>query len=510
MYLHPLQRQLPLTLGALQRRRRSLDPYGDLVVRRYRREPYDLEHRLARRHYSEPPSSKDSDKPKTVDEATVDIVKHIDKERNMIWADINRLRGQLLRKIEEDLPEVVKFSARFFDQLFFQGSLRNHVKLLPKDNKRELPADCGGKTKIAPDGTNVTVILSLPPLQYMVEKSGARAGLNHAWAAILHQLIHAYFMVVCGIQNDGKDPDGRLKHGEHFGCLMYKILDVFNGAAIPLNFGHSLPFSRRTAMIEPTREALYRNNGYGNARKFSTHCSRNVQVITKEKIDEWYKKKCLKAVDPDIYIFNFDTDTLDAKPRSKCGDKKDWVELVHSKKPYKLDRKAKFFACVKKKFEDDKRKLDMPSWVEVDVLKSFIHFLVSGDWDPDASEFQNGTHGPPLLLEYSHTAEKNVQHDIAMYQLGCCLQIENLKRVALTRLSCHHFTYESGHEIVRAIYCDPPIPPDQGLRNWAKSFFQRHSKPKPGSHPIDSSNWKILENDIVFQAGYFGLATTSQ
>jgi hypothetical protein len=506
MFSHPHPKQ-PLVIGALQHRRRSLDQYGDLLARRYRREPYELEQRIARRHYSEPPQpSYKSGKVKSLDEATIEIVKHIDSYKDVISATIRHERKQFMRKAA-DLSGVLRHWARVFDGLFFKGALHHHVRLNLDDKKGEIFPDCGGKTKVSPDATGTTVILCLSQLQAVFQRKGTGIGTDYAYATLLHQLIHAYFMVTCGIQNDGKDPDGRLKHGEHFGCLMYKIRGVFSecGAPIPLDFGHSLPVGpRRAAMIEPTRDALYRINDCRNTRKYSTECPRDVEVIKEDKINDWYKKKCIKAVDPDIFEFNFDNGTVDSKPSSKCGNKKDWVELVHSKKSYKLDRKALGFPYLKKKFEDDKRKLDIPSWVDLEVFQSLMSFLIRGEWSPDLSDVQNGTEGPPLLLKNYHNAMKHVQHDIAVYQLGCCLHFDDLKRHALTRLTNHHFTHESGHDIVRAIYYDAPSPADEPLRTWAREFFKRHSEPQPGSKPIDCSNWKVLQDDIVFRARFSG------
>lgn len=505
MYLPALPRH-SAALGPLQHRRRSLDLYGDVLARRYRREPYDLDQRLARRHYSEPPlTSSTLDKRKTIDEATVAIVEHIEKSKDKIWRGIRADRRALSETIDVDLAAFLRDSARLFDRAFFNNTLHKHVKLVLDDPKEEILPGHGGKTKMTPDGSSVIVMLPMVSIKRALLTRRA-AFLNIAWATILHQLIHAYFMVACGIQNDGKDPDGRLKHGEHFGCLMYKISDVFakNDHPISLGFGHpSLPRQNRRLAIELTRDRILRAH-----KKHSTECPWEVEVIKKEKIGEWYKKKCVKAVDPDIFIFNFEQDIVEDKPFSKCGDKEDWVELVLGKKAYKLDRKAPYFSCLKKKFEDDNRKFDMPSWVELEVLKSFMSFLTRGRWDPDIRETQNGTEGPALLLKYSHNAETPVQHDIAMYQLGLCLDIEHVRRIAHSRLVSHQFTHESGHDIVRAIYCDPPHPLDEGLRAWARKFFERHSTPKSGQKPIDCSNWKILQDDIVFQTGYFGSKKT--
>ncbi|QDS77291.1 hypothetical protein FKW77_004365 [Venturia effusa] len=501
MYLPALPRH-SVALGPLQHRRRSLDLHGDVLARRYRREPYDLDQRLTRRYYSEPPRpSSASNKPKTVDEATVAIFKHIENSKEEIWRLIRVGRRRLFEDAAQNLAAFLRDSARLFDRAFFEGTLHNHVKLILDDPKDEIAPGLGGRTKMASDGSNVVVMLPISPIKWMLARRKNEAGLDLAWAAILHQLIHAYFMVACGPQTDGKDPDGRLKHGEHFGCLMYKISDVFakNGYPIPMGFGNSLPRPVRGHAIELTRDRINRA-----ARKNCTLCTWDVETIKKEKIDEWYKKKCMKAVDPDIFIFDFEHDTVEEKSSSKCGDKKDWVELVLGKQSYKLDRKATNFSYVKKRFEDDTRKFDMPSWTEVETLKSFMSFLTQGRWDPDLSETQNGTKGPALLLKYSHNAETPVQNDIAMYQLGVCLDIEPVKRIAHSRLVNHQFTHESGHDIVRAIYSDPPHPPDEGLRSWARKFFERHSTPKSGQKPIDCSNWKVLQNDIVFQSGYFG------
>ncbi|KAE9973376.1 hypothetical protein EG328_004438 [Venturia inaequalis] len=464
MYLPGLPRH-SAALGPSQHRRRSLDLYGEVLARRYRREPYDPEQRLARRHYSEPfHTSPTSDKPKTVDEATVTIVKHIENSKDGIWREIRANRRALSQEPDPNLVHFLRDSARMFDRLFFDNALHKHVRLILDDPREEIVPGHGGKTKMASDGSKVIVMLPMNSIKRAWD-SKRPSIFDIAWATILHQLIHAYFLVACGVQNDGKDSDGRLKHGEHFGCLVYKISDVFakNGHPIPLGFGHSPLFRHaRGYAIESTRDRTLRAH-----KKNSTLCPWNAEVIKKEKIDEWYKKKCVKAVDPDIFQFDFDHDTVEDQPSSKCGHKKDWVELVLSKKSYKLDRKALNFSCVKKKFEDGKRKLEMPDWIEDDVFKSFMSFLTRGKWDPDIGETQNGTKGPALLMKYLHNAETPVQHDIAMYQLGLELDIEPVRRIAHSRLVSHQFTHESGHDIVRAIYCDPPQPPDDGLRSFA-------------------------------------------
>ncbi|KAK3092220.1 hypothetical protein LTR53_019616, partial [Teratosphaeriaceae sp. CCFEE 6253] len=52
------------------------------------------------------------------------------------------------------------------------------------------------------------------------------AGMDELLDALLHQMIHAYFLVTCGAQKKGATQDGRLLDGLHFGVIMYTIRDL--------------------------------------------------------------------------------------------------------------------------------------------------------------------------------------------------------------------------------------------------------------------------------------------
>jgi hypothetical protein len=134
------------------------------------------------------------------------------------------------------------------------------------------------------------------------------------------------------------------------------------------------PGSRASA--NDTGGLVTRSEVWADQRKTSTECARSVKIISEEDCKDWYKNRCLKTLDPDIYVYNSGLRTFDDKPLSKCGSKSDWVELTHKKKSYKLVRKSfDMYPSFKKKFEDSIRKLDISSDVKAETVERFICWL---------------------------------------------------------------------------------------------------------------------------------------
>jgi hypothetical protein len=448
---------------------------------------------------------------RSLDEATVDIARHLEKNGNSIHALLDRAREPREHIHHPDeLDEYLNDTFQFFDRKIFLNQLQGHVRPTFESRGILFTEDAGKTITISGKVYCAKIVLNRRLFTEALRRFGRSFTQDHLFATLLHQMIHAYFIAACGLQNDGKDPDGRLKHEEHFGYIMARIREISGPIKhLPIGFGNNLPVMDHGAkridnypyVQSNTRQAIMHSAGVLHDRGRCTECARDIEPISDEKLNHWYKNKCLKAVDPDIFEVDFSSHMFGSKPMSNCGNKSDWVELVYAGKPFMLARK--FLANVpsfSKNF-NEKRKLDIPM-VDNKLFEAMMSFLIRKYYEPDPRDSRK-TPRSPIIQVYSQSSPKFLEHDIAVYKLGICLNFEELKSYALSRLTSRDSTYENPVEIVKGIYGNTTGPgkcePDQILRDWAISFFTRYTKPNPGCKPIETSNWRKLNNNFVFR-----------
>jgi hypothetical protein len=401
--------------------------------------------------------------PRTLEEATDDLVKYIDAHEDGISQAIIQLRRHDMRNIK--IAKIVKNIFEFFNDYVFMNKLCGRVSFHgygAYDNQRVIDVNDSGKTIASFSGyQGVHVILNSDVFEMLFETREVTVAQDFIIAAVLHQMIHAYFVVVCGVQSEEKKACELLTHNEHFGIVMYKTKQCSEtqGAPLPIDFGNLMPeidvYPGSRSIVRDTGGLTLRSEMWADQRKISTECARKVKVLREEDCKDWYKNKCLKTLDPDIYVYSSSSCTFDKKPLSKCGSKSDWVELSHKKKSYKVARKAfDAYPSFKKNFDDSVRKLDISPDVRKETIEEFVRFLCEG-----AEEYF------PLSLRTS----------IEVYKLALSLKFEELKEVMMDAISqavIAHHAADAVLEVVRAVY-GMPTQPDGPLRDWSVGFMKQ-------------------------------------
>jgi hypothetical protein len=446
---------------------------------------------------------------KILEEATVFLVKHIDKNQDAIIELIQKRRYP--RRLVQSMQYYAARCLEDFGHVLFADQvMKRSVTLSASPFNTQ---DMSGRTYIAgarnSRDTKPHIRLNsvlLESTRHHHRFQDPKGTYDHIIATLLHHMIHAYFLIACGAQRDGKDPDGRLKHGEHFGCVMYKIRDLSGryGSPLPISFGHNIPVSHHGHSYHGFFNGMVPASlGQQYSQYQCSTCTANVEAITKEKIEDWYKNKCVKAVDPDILEVTGRNEKPIATPLSKCGDKKKWVEIIYHKQTYKVTRDclSKIVPSSRflKNFDGDNRVLRIRDVVEEPIFICLLHFLYRADYLPDLDDNMSGTSTAPIIHQRLHDEAKAMMTDIKVHQLATEIGFEKLRFHALKRLKSHPICYENPCALLSAIY----EPVDQGLnkelRAWAIDFMKKLGHPKPGQHPKETSNWKKLDDDPTFR-----------
>ena len=392
----------------------------------------------------------------TLEEATVDVVKHIDANEDEIAYYVEELRQA--RLVNKSLGCTIMGLFRRFDKWFFMDKLTGHV--LVDDVEVIFGPNDSGKTfaQFHSGNFRAGIALNGGSLEHVLEIRERPQAQDLIIAVLLHQMIHAYFLVACGPQDSEKKSNELLTHGEHFGIVLHKIKSTAPG--LPLDFGNTMPeISDFRWKYDEFGGRTFSSQQFADRRKITTECARDVKVLKEEDCKDWYKNKCLKALDPDIYVFNAATRSFDKKPTSKCGSKSDWVEISHKKDPYKLPKKVvNTFASLKKKFEET-RKLEVSSDIKKEIFEEFICFMCEDGDD--------------------YTQTLSLKKCIELYQLAASIKFEELKDAMFdamygeaSRIELLSPTLESLHDVLRAVYASST--PDKDLRTWAQDYLRKN------------------------------------
>jgi hypothetical protein len=448
---------------------------------------------------------------KTLDEATVFLVKHIDKNQDAIANIIRKRRNShrhasLKNFAYHCLEELGHFI--FADQVLPRNvALRDRVfHTLEMSGRTYIAGSFRGDRQ--PDLTHIHLngrLLQPRPLGY-AEQSKIY---DHIMATLLHHMIHAYFLVACGPQQDGKEIDGRLKHQEHFACIMYKIRELSGryDDPLPIGFGHTIPLYYSLDCGDHEYKKGYRELGRRGYNSFSrsnqyypnqcSTCLAHMDEIPEIKIKDWYQNKCIKAVDPDIFEIKGRDPRPVATPLSKCPDKKHWIEIVYKKQIYRVDRvRINKFRSFKTQFAGDKRTLVVPDGLEPLIFTCFMHYLDRNDYLPDIHD-ANGISSAPVIGDRLYESQESLKTDVKVHRLATFLEFTDLRAKALERLRSYPVCLESPFAILEEIYA-PGHELNVELRTWAIEFM-KYSQPEPGQHPTETSNWKKLNENLAFQ-----------
>lgn len=323
---------------------------------------------------------------------------------------------------------------------------------------------------------------------------------------LIHQMIHAYFLVCCGAQPKGSKQDGRLLDGIHFGVILRTIRDISKGCEegpLKLIF-HSA--ERRAGLRQgdvgqnPLLGAyggMLRQSGRNSFISLDTkgaaigpppadgcsHCSHENGHITLPHIKNWQVECFQVAIDLELdekgdTVYNLEKDALAALDRLKGPPSATYVELIWDKKRIMVNyEKAVGFSSLKKPIQkDDKRELKLPD-CKMDILNCIWDFLNHGSyWKPPEEKVLEDTtsskQSAPVLKPTVRGEKDFLSTHIRVFKAAESMKFEELQSYALKRMYEMLYTSDDPITALKELYNDGSSKPVHSeLHRWARKFL---------------------------------------
>ncbi|KAF2705952.1 hypothetical protein K504DRAFT_350360, partial [Pleomassaria siparia CBS 279.74] len=359
------------------------------------------------------------------------------------------------------------------DRILFAGHLKSAVYL----SYANLGSEVSGATFTHGHGPNPRVKrISIVLNSFLHQHAKPRDVI----ASLVHQMIHAFFLVACGPQDEKETGYGRLDHGLHFGKVM-ETIKTLSGAKIkplPLDFGHSLGPHYDDYYAPP-----HRRRRTCNGKWYSSHCHAHVEAIGENDINEWYGAVCHPLLElPEsvqkatVLLYNDRHHKLEEVPRSSptTPPSTESVEFVFQDKTVLIPGgKIDAFSSIRKAVDKtESRYLVIPEEVDEESFMRLLELIHLGRYSPDIGPVRApGKKGPPIIKPLHHESQPFLLTDVRMFKLGALLGFDEVKGVALERLNSQHVTREDPVCVLKEIY--DGADPDPDLRVWVKGFLTK-------------------------------------
>ena len=452
--------------------------------------------------------------------ATAYCYKQLNGNRPAIVDAIDRAR-------ELDLNKKTPFIVfDHLDRALFQGRLNGMVHLRWKAQASSTP----GTTSVADMvGSRICIELNSTPFE---DDEDPR--IDDLLDALIHQMIHAYFIVCCGSQPKGGKQDGRLLDALHFGVILSTIRDITHDCqedTLELVFYAA---QRQREHVTPSRspyQAARRRGMPGASRRQryiainprgstigpppadgQSHCMHDNSKFTAAMVKNWQVENYARCIDLEMdakgdIINDMGPDgVLIPTQRLKGPPSATYVELIWSGKRVMVPKeKALKFASLKKPIEkDDKRELKLPdcSLMAFRCLYDFIN--LGSYWRPMEERLVESVSvnsmGPPILVDLDRgivsapeSADGMISH-IKVFKLAETLKFEELQNNALHRLYEMPTTSDDPIGALKELYNedDKTKPIHAELHKWARNFLARTERITRS--PLDS--WDIQEHSM--------------
>jgi hypothetical protein len=208
-----------------------------------------------------------------------------------------------------------------------------------------------------------------------------------------------------------------------------------------------------------------------------------VEGIPESKIDEWYNRTCKPLLDlPEpvrkatVLVYNDRHHNLEEVSRSAptTPSSADSLEFLFQDKPILVSTaKINAFMSIRKALDKAKsRFLAIFDEVDRDTFMRLLELLHLGRYSPDIMPVCTpGRKGPPLIKPLHHASQPYLLTDIKMFKLGATMGFDEVKGLALERMSSQTITREDPVAVLKEIY--DGVDPDPDLRAWAKAFLAK-------------------------------------
>lgn len=434
-----------------------------------------------------------------LDFATAWCYKFIIGNQTHVTDVIDKIRD--LDDVEEKTPYLI---FDLLDKALFDGKLKGMVHLRWKS----LASCTCGRTSAPGTVTGIArICIDLNSTLFDEDEEDGDGDIDELLDALIHQMIHAFFLVCCGAQPKGAKPDGRLADGLHFGVLLMTVREVTRrckDGPLALIFyadtrlklkgnrqGQGSPRHRRDRSwlaIDPRGSGITAPPQDGQS-----HCDHDNRRIRAADLKNWQVEKCALALDLESsergdVIYNFEDDGhLVPTDRLKGPPSSTYVELIWTDKRIMITReKSLKFQSLKKPIErQGKMELKVPD-CSLHVLRCVYLFLQDGHYwvDPAETMMKHGhrygrAKGPPVLVQPSGIATSAIcgmLNHIKVFKTAESMKFEELQAYALKRLYDMPATSDDPIETLKELYNDgkdkgKPIHAE--LHKWARKFLTR-------------------------------------
>ncbi|KAF2264834.1 hypothetical protein CC78DRAFT_221291 [Lojkania enalia] len=505
----------------------SLVPFRDRTTVGFPHSPYSSDPDLYRRQSTfEQPSSNnavsrlrnerarcDRNLGWNLDFATAFLVDHLDAGNSPDAAKTLRaIRSRAQESFNggrlQELPYLV-FNA--LDEILFANHLKGAVYL----DIRKLGHDISGTTCTHGRGPNrkvqrISIVLNDDLLQQATSRD--------IIANLIHHMIHAYFLVACGPQDEKEVAYGRLSHGLHFGKIAntIKTLSGAYGKPLPIGFGHPLPYRSYYDEYHPRPPPRH------PPKWFRSYCFSDVPVIPEADIEDFYRSACAPLLDlpetvqkPTVLIYNHRRHNLEQVHRASdlATPSTDSVEFLFDDKPVQISGDLiDNYLCVRRAFDCGKtRFLKVPEEVSKETFMTLLELLHTDNYSPDIQPVTaSGKNGPPIIEAVHEDSPPYLLTDIRLFKAAGEMCFDDVKGVALDRLRAQYITHEDPITVLKALYEGGE--PDPELRDWGRKFLTRAAGDEEFAgitrikrYGADPPNIVKLEQDLSFRERFFDL-----
>jgi hypothetical protein len=444
----------------------------------------------------------------TLEYATAYCYKHLNGNRPCIVDAIDTARQAPLGK---KAPFLIFDS---LDRNLFQGFLKGMVLL----KWRTLSDNAPGVTS-APDVKDTRICIELNTRPF--DERGA--GLDELLDALIHQMIHAYFLVCCGKQGKSDEQDGRLLDALHFGILMYSIQEISGDCEegyLPLSFyAHRRACRSRAACRSQRLDSYGRGLDRSIARPYiaidphgvtvgpppndgQSHCMHDNRRFRGADIRNWQVSNYASAIELDMdkkdsIIYDLDV-SGELKPveRLEGPPSSTYVVLVWDGKKVMAPREKalEFESLAKSGKKEGKYELHMPK-CDFLTLKCVWDFIQHGKYSPtkeesesEASKGYDEPKGPPIIVHGSgkdkdaDTTDGVVVH-IRVFKAADSMKFSELQKYSLDRLYDMPTTSDDPIIALREIYEGAESKPiNAELHKWTRKFLARTDESSHARH----------------------------
>ncbi|KAK4546337.1 hypothetical protein LTR36_002014 [Oleoguttula mirabilis] len=389
----------------------------------------------------------------------------------------------------------------FLDKALFGGKLRGMVYMRWKTMVSSSPG-----TTSAPG-----VVSDIPRICIELNKSPFEvneAAIDDLLDSLIHQMIHAFFLVACGAQPKCAKQDGRLMDGLHFGVIMYTIrditrrcqdgiLDLIFYAAERVDYCGGHNDGGGYIAIDP------RGGAVGSApADGQSHCNHDNRKIRPAQIKNWQVEGYSVAIDLDMEskgndIYDLGADNVLVKSDRLTGPpSSSYVELLWDDKRIIVPReKAVKYKSIKKPLEKNSRmELQVPE-CDFATFCQVYNFFTKGSTGSESHQFRTenasiGMHtkGPPVILNNASSTAKSdaglIVH-LQLFKVAEAIKFEELEQHVLQQLWSLPATVDDPIEALKILYNDEDTsgPIHSELHKWARAFLLRRDEGS-GEHQL--------------------------